>query len=338
MALQELAFESLNMVRETVRGTAVTPPDHRLNLQGMITPKQTLYRPPDQMGTLEEFYRSEVMKQWAEIKADGDIDIQTLPFILQGVVKGGTVTPTTPTNGILTRLFTYTPNLIADDLDSYTAYWGDNIGALMWQSKYAMWDMMTINADASGESAVSIGLTGQGQFPTHLGANPTLSAVSTGNLLVPGRALLWQDTSSAIGTTAVTGRLVGASISVPTGVTRKYVATGPTGSVTFDHVGRKKRHVELKLKFELADSTQYALFEAHTTVKTRLRLNGALIESVTPDYYNYFEIDVYGPMTEPSWGDLEGTNRTVEFTVMSEYNSTAGASWIARVQKSGATI
>lgn len=338
MALQEIAFESLSMAREAVRGTLITPPTHRLNLKGLITPKQTLYRPPDALGTLEDYYRSEVMRQWGELKADGDIDIQKMPFVLQGVVRGGTVTPTTPTNGVLTRLFTYTPNIIADDLDSYTAYWGDNIGALLWQSKYTMMDTMTINSDASGTSAVGIGLTGTGQFPTHLGSNPALPAATAGNLLVPGRGQLWLDTSSAIGTTPITGRHISSTISVPTGVTYKYVSNGPTGTVTFDHTGRKKRHVELKLKFELADSAQYDLFAAHTTCKIRYRMNGALIESVTPDYYNFLEFDVYGPMTNPSWTDLENTNRAVEFTVMSEVDSTAGVSWLARVQKSGATI
>jgi hypothetical protein len=331
MALQELAFESLSMALESTRGTAVTPPTRRLNMGGTITPMQELYRPPDQLGTLEEYYRSVVVRQWAEWEGSGGVDVTAMPFILNMAVKGVT-TPTTPTNGVLTRLWTFVPTLTADDLKTATLYWGDNVNALLWQGKYGTLDTMEITADASGTDGVTIDLAGHTQFPTHLGANPTLPAITVGPALIPAAMQLWIDTSSAIGTTAITGRLVSVSVSVPTQFTYKYVATGPGGSVTYDHVGRARRHIEAKLRFELADAVQYDLFAAHTTCKTRIRFNGDLIESVTPDYYNYLQFDIYGPMSEPSWGDLEGTNRTVEFTVMSEYNSTLGASWAAYVQ------
>jgi hypothetical protein len=331
MALQEVKFESLSAALESTRGTLITPPTRRLNLAGTMTPMQELYRPPDQLGTLEEFYRSVPVRQWGEIEASGAVDVTAMPFILEMLVKGG-VTPTTPTNGVLTRLWTYVPTITADNLKSGTFYWGDNVNALLWQGKYGMLDTAEFTADASGTDGVLIDLAGHTQWPTHLGANPTLPAIVVGPALIPAAMQLWMDTSSAIGTTAITGRLVSASISIPTKVTYKFVATGPGGSITYDHIGRDVRHIEAKLKFELADATQWDLFVAHTTCKTRVRFNGDLIESVTPDYYNYLQFDVYGPMSEPSWGDLEGTNRTVEFTVMSEYNSTLGASWAAYVQ------
>jgi hypothetical protein len=331
MALQELAFESLSMAIETTKGTAVTPPTRRLNLESTLTPMQELYRPPDQLGTFEEYSRSVPVRGWGELEASGAVDLLAMPFILSLIAKGG-VTPTTPTNGVLTRLWTFVPSASVDDLKSATVYWGDNVNALLWQGVYGMLDTMDISADASGTDGVMIDLKGTTRFPTHLGANPTLPAIVVGPALIPAAMQLWIDTSSAIGTTAVTGRFLSASISVPTQVTHKYVAQGPGGVPTWDHHGRAKRHIEAKLKFELADAVQYDLFAAHTTCKTRVRMNGDLIESVTPDYYNYLQFDIYGPMSEPSWGDLEGTNRTVEFTVMSEYNSTLGASWAAYVQ------
>jgi len=332
MALQELAFESLSAALESTRGTLITPPTRRFNMGGVMTPMQEKYNPPDQLGTLEEFYRSVIVRNWAEWEASGAVDVTAMPFILNMAVKAVT-SPATPTNGVLTRLWTFVPTLTADDLKSATVYWGDNVNALLFQGKYAMLDTMEITADASGTDGVMIDLAGHAQFPVHLGANPALPAIVVGPALIPAAMQLWIDTGvTAIGTTAVTGRVVSASVSVPTQVTYKYVATGPGGSITYDHIGRARRHIEAKIQFELADATQYDLFAAHTTCKTRIRFNGDLIESVTPDYYNYLQFDIYGPMSEPSWGDLEGTNRTVEFTIISEYNSTLGASWAAYVQ------
>lgn len=338
MALQEIDFESLSVALEATRGTAVTPPTKRLNMQGTLTPIQELYRPPDHMGTLEEFYRSQVVRQSGALAADGAVDLSAMPMLLNMIAKGGVTAPATPTNGVLTRLWTFVPTITADDLKTGTWYWGDNIDALLWQGKYGMLDTMEITEDASGTDGVMISIAGTTQTLTHLGANPTLPAVALGVGLSPGRSQLWMDTSSAIGTTAITGRFVSSTVSLVTNFKPKYLATGPTGSNTFDHVGRAKRHIEAKLVFELADATQYDLFAAHTTVKTRIRYNGDLIESVTPDYYNYLQFDIYGPMSEPAWGDLEGTNRTIEFTVMSEYNATLGSSWAAYVQSTDTAL
>ena len=79
---------------------------------------------------------------------------------------------------------------------------------------------------------------------------------------------------------------------------------------------------------ELVDYTEYDLFAlADTVCKMRVIHHGALIESVTPDYYYGLHVDTYGPLELTDWGELEGTNRTVTFKIESEYDSTLGADW-----------
>jgi hypothetical protein len=82
----EIPFEQMDMVMETVRGTAVTPPDHRFNAVGTLVPKQTLYFPPDQIGVLAEYQRSEVVRRWAEWSMEGDLDVTKLAFLLNLVL------------------------------------------------------------------------------------------------------------------------------------------------------------------------------------------------------------------------------------------------------------
>lgn len=337
MVYSEIAFETFSAALETTRGTAVTPPTHRFNLAGTVTPVMEEFRPDDPVGTLESYQRSEIMRDLSTIEAEGGLDPNQLQFWYEMMVKGG-VTPTTPTNGVLTRLWTYVPTVTADNLKSATFYGGDPNGAVFLQAPFVMLDDMSIESDASGTDGVTMSVKGTGRSVTKL-STPVVPAAVVGPLLVPGKMQLWVDTSSAIGTTEITARFISASVSLISGVTPKYLARGPVANPTFDHVGRAPRHLEMALKFEVADAAQYDLWKAHTTLKTRLRLNGPLIESVTPDYYYYAQFDIYGPFAaDMSWGDLEGTNRTIELSILSEYNATLGASWAAYVQNTKTAV
>lgn len=159
--------------------------------------------------------------------------------------------------------------------------------------------------------------------------SPTLPAQIVGTLLAAQNMQLWLDTSSAIGTTEITGRVVSGQHTIPTGITPKYIAVGPAGKKTYTRTGRKKRKVKTKVVFELRDTAQYELFQNDSTVKLRCRYNGPLIEA---GFYYYLEIDTYGKLKFTDFGELEGTNRTVSFDVDSIVDTTLGASFRAAVQ------
>lgn len=146
---------------------------------------------------------------------------------------------------------------------------------------------------------------------------------------------MWLDTSSAIGTTAITGRLISAEHTIPVGYVPKYLATGPGSDGSFTRLGRPTRSLTTTIKLELLDLDQMELFEDNTTVKLRVRHNGPLIEG---SLYHYFQVDTYGPMTLDEFTDLEGVNRAVQFTVVSEYDATLGADWRVLVQNDRATL
>lgn len=328
MAIAELAFEALAMAIETTKGTAIANPTTYINATGTLTPKIEYYRAPDAAGTLAEYSRSTPVRKWGEFEGEGPLDVKTLPLLCEMIAKGG-VTATTPTNGILTRLRTYTPTMTSDDLKAATVWWGDP-NAQVYRGAYGMLDTLTISGDAGGTDGAMMSFAGRTRFPTAVSA-PTYPAQAYGDLIVPGNMQVWIDTGT-IGTTAITGRVISAEHTIVSGISYKWVAQGTANNFAFDHHGRLKRHIETKLVMELTDQTQYNMIVAGTLVKVRVRHNGPLIESVTPDYYNYVEVDTYGTMQDPNWGELEGSNRTVEMTVISEYLAGASTDWAIKVQ------
>ena len=153
----------------------------------------------------------------------------------------------------------------------------------------------------------------------------------------------WIDTSSAIGTTEVTGRFIKTDWTIPTGMTYKNYANGPTGGLSFTKTGRKKRHAEATIEIELnTDSIgtlkEYQTLEVPYVVKMRIRLNGSLIESVTPDYYSYVQLTSMARWTRWNGDRSRIHNRTMIFNVQSEYNSTLGASWALYSQNTRTTL
>lgn len=341
MDAAEMPRELFGLALESTRGTAVTPPTHLVPVAGSIVPYRTKYRPEEQRGTLEQYYRSKTVRTGCNWTIpDSLLDPNYAPVLFNMFLKAN-ATPSTPTNGVLTRLWTYVPTLTSDDLKAGTLYAGDP-NVQTWQAAYCMGDELTVSADATSEDGATFAAKGMGRFPTRVSA-PVFPAAIPGDLLMPGAMQLWMDTSSAIGTTEVTGRFIKTDWTIPTGVTYKNYANGPTGGLNFTTTGRKPRSAKATIEVELnstsiAAGKEYLTWEADTIVKMRIRLNGGLIESVTPDYYSFVEMDIYGPLDAFEWGSVEDTNRTMRFTVESQYDSTLGASFALRAQSTRTTL
>lgn len=340
MPAAEIPFEYLALALETTKGTAVTPPTHYLPFAGMITPARTKYRTTENNGLLSAVSRSKTVRADAAWEGAGGADPNYAPLLFNLLVKAVT-SPSTPTNGVLTRLWTFSPTQNADDLKSATFYFGDP-GVQIFQSVYSMADTLTISADASGEDAATWSMSGFGRFPTRVSA-PSLPAQSAGDLLMPGAMQLWIDVASAIGTTEVTGRFISTEWTIPAGTTRKHYAGGPTGGLNFTKHGRVKRSAKASITVELNDvsvgsNAEYQRWEADSVVKMRIRINGSLIESVTPDYYSYLQLDIYGPLDAFAWGAVEESNRTMTFEVTSEYNVAAATDFVVYCQNTKTTL
>lgn len=327
--MAEIAFEKFALALEVARGTAVTPPTDTLDMKGSITPMEDVARPDNNAGTLAKNKRSEIIHKWCEWELEGDADVKRLPKLANTFMQPVSA-PTTPVGATLARLWTFLRLLTADTIKSTTLYGGDP-NQMMLKAPYAMTDEFEMSSDTGGDDMVQMSLSGHGRWPTDLtGVSiPVLPAAATYPTLVPQDMQLWIDTSGAIGDTEVLDRVLNVTVTTPTGVTYKYPATGPTGGRTYSRTGREKAAPEMVIEFDFVDQDEYDKFKDGVDVKARVRFNGAEIETG----FRYFvEWDIYGKLTDPSWGELEGSNRTLELTIVGEENASVGSDLVLRVQ------
>lgn len=340
--MAEIAFEYLLMGLSAgpsiaQRGTATNPPTFYVPIEGSLSPRQSKYRPAESRGHLAEYTRSKTVRRWGEWEGEGPLDVYFLPMLLNMILRGGVTTPATPPLATNARLWTFEPNMTADDLRSATIYFGDpNVQA--YQAIYAMVEEFGISADATGEDGATMSVSGFSWFPTKTAPSSVPTQVIS-PLIVPGNMQLWLDTGSdPIGTTEITGRFLTGEFSLSTGVSRKWGARGVDAPLNYIRTGRGKRHAELRLVFELLDMAQYDLFadnDGNTPIKARWRLNGPEIEE---NFYHFVEVDMYGPFDAMEWGEHEGTNRTIELTILSEYDVTEAWDFAVRVQSDRTTL
>lgn len=195
-------------------------------------------------------------------------------------------------------------------------------------------DLVFTVANPAGTTVELAGIDSTG-YTTYVGGGtlekvaPVFPAILSAPLISGAGMQMWLDTSSNIGTTAITGRLISAEHVIPVGYGYKHLAVGPGGSKTYTRVGRNKRSITTRVTMELLDMDQYKLFENDTYVKLRIRHNGDLIES---GFYHYVQVDTYGYLNFNDWGELEGTNRTITLEVQSVYDATLGADFQVQVQ------
>lgn len=323
----EIFTERVYMALESTRGTAVTTPTHSFNMIGLLTPSVDYFEPKDSRGEMRQVYRQKQSRKGAAWTLQGAADVNYLPFLLQMAVIPNT-SPTTPGGGTNSRLWAFVPDMDTDDIKAASIIWGLEAQNLI--SDFCVIDTLILENGADGTEGLMCNVSGAGGFPADIAA-PTPPANIAGDIL-PGQLMsMWLDTSSSIGTTAITGRLLKAKHEIKTGVTYKYVAAGPTASLDFSSIGRDPAQVRCMttLTLEVPDVTEYDLFVAGTSVKCRVRHNGSLIEG---SLYNYVEVDTYGVLKNLKWGTNANSNRTVEVTIESVKDSTLGADFRVAVQ------
>lgn len=329
----ELYIERVHLALESTRGTAITTPTHSLNLKGMLSPGLEYWEPKESRGEMAAVYSRRIARTGSAWTVEGPADVNYLPVLLNMAVAPLT-SPSTPGGATLSRLWSFIRNMVADDLKTATIIWTLDTQPLV--SDYCLVDQLTLSNSSVSAEGLWVSITGAGGVPADI-ATPTPAANIAGELLPGANMSLWIDTSSAIGTTAVTGRLLSVNHVINPGVTYKHVAAGPTASMDYSDSGRDPDAVGLTttLVMEVPDMVQYDLMLAGTVTKTRVRHNGALIEGAL---YNYVDVDTYGPLKFGGWGTNQNSNRTATFIIESIKDATLGADYRVAVQNARTTL
>ena len=337
--MTDITFEYMGLaVPEPTAGTPVAAPLSYFNLAGTLKMEKTLYRPVEQSGTLAKTMRTLVTRKWGSFSAAGALDPDILPQFLELIAKGG-VTATQPTNAVLTYDWDYSPTMTADDLVSATIFYGDPNMTQIFQGAFGIIDEIAVAGDASGTDGVTISLSGMTTAPVKL-SPPAAPTRASAPLMAALRMQLFMDTgATAIGTTEITGKVVSASHTLPSGRKPRYVAVGPAGALTYTKTGRETRSIIARVEVEFDNFTEYDLFAADDTpVKLRVIYNGAAIEDVTPIYYYAVTIDAYGQLMLTDYGDNEGVTRTLVFEIDTEYDDTDAQDWGLSVRNTLAAL
>lgn len=337
----ETVFEYLAFAREVTPGTVVTPPTHYVSFGGTIVPVKTHFTPEDRSGTLAAAHRSAQVRRSTVFESEGAADCDFAPFLMQMAVNGTVTAPSTPADGILTRLWTFPRQMTSNGLLTATGYFGDpnNAGTEVWQAPFLMIEEFGVESDASGEDGVMWNISGFGQRENVV-ASPTLPTRMAGDIPMPAAVQVWIDTSSAIGTTEITSTntAVVANATCPTGQEPKYTARGPAGGLSYNRRSIVASQPTGLLGFEVDNFDQYDHFDLDTMLKIRIRWNGALIESVGVGptlYYNYIQCDFHAAkLTELELSENIG-NRTHQYQILGHYSASAGTdvTWYAQNQK-----
>lgn len=334
MTTQMIPFEYLALAKEATHGTAVTPPTHYANLFGTIVPQKEYYEPEESRGILAARTRTKVTRKWGTFSGEGPLDLYLLPVFLHGIVKGGTITPTTPDGAEDARLWTFKPTMNADNLDTFTMYFGDPNMTHMFQGAYGMIQNLSISNDATSTDGATISIDGITKWPSRV-TPPTAPTALIGPLVVGLNMALYLDTTGDYGTTLVAGKLISVDHAIEGALDAKYRAAGPGAVPTYTGHSINKRGMVTTVTIELNGFTELALFEADDVpVKCRVVHNGPLIEDAL---YHNVTVDTFGQLRLTDFGD-ESNTRTATFEIHSEYDSALGADWQVVVQNDRATL
>lgn len=237
--------------------------------------------------------------------------------------SGASATAQIAPQATLAKYWDFARVINADTIKTSTFYWGDP-NQRMFQAAFGVLDSLTFGGDASGTDGSTMSVSGHGNFPTDLAA-PAIPAAVLSPLIIPGKMQIWLDSyndanaTTGWGGTEVTGRIVSATHTLQSGATYKFVSTGPAGTITYTRIGRQRTHPETKFVVEFVDQNEWTKYKDHDVVRAKVRHNGPKIETVSStDFYNFVEVYAYGKLDLDSWGELEGTNRTLEFTIQHE--------------------
>lgn len=331
--MAEIAFEYLALALESTPGTPVSPPTHYANVMGVLTPMDEKYKPEESSGMRVRNLRKKTTRRWAEFDGDGPLDNYVLPVFADILVRTGVTGVQQAATAAY--LWEYVPAMTSAGKSTGTWAFGDPNLTQVFQGAYGSINELTITNDASSTDGATVSINGITQKETLI-AGPTMPSQIFGPLFTGVNMQVWLDTDLAIGTTELTDRVISATHTFTEQIVPKYLAAGPTADVTYTKLGYgKQKLLTTTVTLELPDYAQYTIFDEAKVAKLRVRHNGPLIEST---YYHYVEVDSYGPLESPEWGDYEGVNRTITFTVESQYDATLGADFRLAIMNDRSTL
>lgn len=319
MTFSLTAFERLALGVEVTPGTAVAA-DRSLALSGTVRPLMTWHEVQEMTGTIAGYHRKKLVRQTGGLSASGPVDLLDLEELVT-MLTGASVSTSNPEVGVDLHEYTLATTGTGVIPKTATFRWGGLLSgaSLGYYAAYGFLTRFTFSNDATRTDPAQASIDAITRYPVQENS-PSYPAIAAGPLLSPLKIRVYLDTSSGIGTTEITSRVVSAQHTVSTGCVPFFRSVGAASNdPTYSAISVVKRPaVKTTVTLQIPDDTELDQFDAGTTVKLRVRHSGDLI---TGSSYNFAEFDTYGPLETLEWAEQDG-NRLVRFTCGGEYDGT----------------
>ena len=305
------------------KGTAVAA-EHTLYGTLTMTQDLGLHTPQDERGSLATHYRDVGVAHGGRARFQGDATYeQIMHFVVMTLDTDG-VTPTTPTNGVLTRDYVVKPSLVAANAqDSYTFEFGDDVVAM--EMKYIQCTSFELGMAMGGPLSISADLFGH--LPIEAALTDLSASQAVVNEILADGAEFWIDSTWAnLGTTPFAAMLVGGTIRFNSGLVPVKYADGSAAVVPYSGASieaaqfsatRETRRAACVMDLDIICTTDFQaqvhrayIDRTDRAIRIKFTQTGTdnRIEAVTPDYYRHLEIDAFGRFTSPPeiFGERDG--------------------------------
>jgi hypothetical protein len=330
---QEIRAEFCALALESSPGVAAAQPTIIFPFRGLLTPDEDYDEQDESTGNYEALADSTVAYRASMLDGDGPADTRIFPFLM-AMTMDGSITPTTPSGGTLSRLWQATPTTTGNNQKTATLWSGDPNVAIF-KAPYGIctgWEIATSEGRTAGTS-LKASFFAQ---PMATATGVTVPAKALATKMRPLHMEAWLDNltqGGTIGTTSVLGRIISATHTLELEREAKQLPAGPSASLSYTAIGRGTQQMNTKVKFHFTDNlTIYNQWEADDRVALRVRHNGPVIETSGGTKRHYIEIDNYGKWRDFGWAEFATTNRAFEVTLRGLLHTPIGASFAARCQ------
>jgi hypothetical protein len=333
-----MAFQKVQGVIETVRGTAITTMTRPITVLVQGGNSWTYSRDrEDAPETLASFnvdrdtaLTNEAVTIAIEARLSFEEAIWWLNLALDGGNRTGTTTGSTPPG----FTYTLTPNDTTDDLDSATLKLGDTSQAYRFRRCMVNTATFRCNPNAGGEATWRMTAD---LIAIYDGTTTFDSPASiTRTMVLSNGSKLYLDTASAIGTTAQNLLVRNMSFTIANNLEEKrFVESGSTAAAD---VGRGFQRITGDFTVEhISDATFFALMRANTNTKIRFEYTGAQIGTTPTTNYLWQADFAQAKLNAPSFS-YAGQNRVATYPFLAEKPTGGAALTIKDVISSGTVV
>jgi hypothetical protein len=336
MAGQEKVFELAQAGIETTRGTAVAATRKWYVALAPWKYERALTWGTNVTGTRFPRRQPSYARPVTGFTGTEDLSYEDLAWVLQFIIKGG-VTGVTDAGSPPVYQYAFQASPSTDDIKSMTLEYGTP--TLSYEANQVMVNSATFRFDPDNQANWQADYEMIGRAPSQTAKTSLSDRAGRELIQAPGTLLYIDDAGGTVGTTQITGRFIGGTLTINNNLAFKAFAED-TNDFAANKVGIGDYTVDCQLTFEFDSDTEYAYYRttgAPVQRLIRIYRQGTQLHSPAPGGNKRAYFDLYG-----YWSSVESgyrdNNKILTFGFEAGYDVTAGYQLKAFVYNGLATL